>query len=269
MMFTPCDLSDPLDQAVIGLIVFFSLFAGLANVLNIPYFKRDGGLLSYSKFAAGVKLGITVPSKLGMTLVYFPACLVGVYAWNVTGMQLISPAVWTNRVSLVALMMVIHFGKRSLECMFLHNYSGGMPLTSSLFISSFYCILSFSNCYYAGKSHALEEPPIVAISLFLVGTSGNFYHHHLLATLRKPGDTSYKIPRGGFFEFVAAPHYFFELIGHLGVALTTVHWVSIGMLVGMTLYLVERAMAQTAWNIQKFGKFAYPTERKHIIPFLL
>ena len=54
-------------------IVFFSVFAGLANVLNIPFFKRDGGLLSYSKFAAGVKLGITVPSRLGMTLVYFPA----------------------------------------------------------------------------------------------------------------------------------------------------------------------------------------------------
>ena len=94
-----------------------------------------------------------------------------------------------------------------------------------------------------------------------------FVRENTAATLRKPGDTKYKIPRGGFFEFVAAPHYFFELIGHLGVALTTVHWVSVGMLVGMTLYLVERAMAQTAWNIKKLD--AYPTKRKHIVPYLL
>ena len=43
--------------------------------------------------------------------------------------------------------------------------------------------------------------------------------------------------------------------------------VSVGMLVGMTLYLVERAMAQTAWNIKKLD--AYPTKRKHIVPYLL
>ena len=33
----------------------------------------------------------------------------------------------------------------TLECLFLHSYSGGMPLASSLFISFFYSILSVSN----------------------------------------------------------------------------------------------------------------------------
>ena len=52
----------------------------------------------------------------------------------------------------------------------------------------------------------------VGLALFGVGLLGNFYHHYLLATLRSPGETKYKVPRGGCFEYVAAPHYFFELL---------------------------------------------------------
>ena len=48
--------------------------------------------------------------------------------------------------------------------------------------------------------------------MFAVGSAGNLYHHHLLASLRKGGDTGYKVPMGGLFELVAAPHYLFELV---------------------------------------------------------
>lgn len=36
--------------------------------------------------------------------------------------------------------------------------------------------------------------------MFVVGQLGNLYHHYLLATLRKPGEKGYKVPRGGLFE---------------------------------------------------------------------
>ena len=47
MAFAWPDLSLPQDQGVVGLIVFFSLFAGVGNALQIPFFTRDGGLLTY------------------------------------------------------------------------------------------------------------------------------------------------------------------------------------------------------------------------------
>jgi very-long-chain enoyl-CoA reductase len=260
--FTSPDLNNPLDQSVVALTVFFTLFGGLGNVLNIPFFTRDGGLLTYSKFAKGVVLGPTVPSRVGMTLVYAPACYFGVSALG----KMSSQTLWTHRTALTSAMMVAHFGKRTLECLFLHSYSGGMPLASSLFISFFYSILSVSNSHYAAFSPPLTGFPSVGFALFLVGTLGNLYHHVLLANLRKPGETGYKVPRGGWFEYVAAPHYFFELMGHLGVAMTTQHFVSLGMFTGMAAYLVERSMAQSAWNRKKIED--YPRDRKNIVPML-
>ena len=65
MNVTLPDLSNKVDQAVVILAVSFTLFGGLGNVLNIPLFTRDGGLLTYSKFAKGVRFGPTVPSVLG------------------------------------------------------------------------------------------------------------------------------------------------------------------------------------------------------------
>merc|ERR1712159_294153 len=75
----------------------------------------------------------------------------------------------------------------------------------------------------------------MGIGLFAVGVIGNLYHHYLLATLRKPGEKGYKVPRGGCFEYVAAPHYFFELLGWAGVALVSQHALSVGIFVAMTV----------------------------------
>eukprot|EP00555_Chaetoceros_dichaeta_P007428 CAMPEP_0198270584 /NCGR_PEP_ID=MMETSP1447-20131203/45615_1 /TAXON_ID=420782 /ORGANISM="Chaetoceros dichaeta, Strain CCMP1751" /LENGTH=66 /DNA_ID=CAMNT_0043962685 /DNA_START=94 /DNA_END=291 /DNA_ORIENTATION=+ len=64
---------------------------------------------------------------------------------------------------------------------------------------------------------------VVGTGLFAVGIIGNFYHHYLLATLRSSGDSQskkrYVAPNGGLFDYVAAPHYLFELILWLGISI--------------------------------------------------
>lgn len=85
--------------------------------------------------------------------------------------------------------------------------------------------------------------------------------------LRKPGEKGYKVPAGGLFGFVAAPHYLFELVAWLGVAFCTQHVFSLVLWGGMCAYLFERAGAQDAWNREKL-KDKYPKERKCIIPFV-
>ena len=96
---------------------------------------------------------------------------------------------------------------------------------------------------------------------------GNFYHHFLLATLRNPGEKAYKVPTGGLFEYVAAPHYLFEIIGWYGMAIASQHSINLLTCVGMTVYLFERATAQSEWN-RKNLKDKYPLSRKHIVPFI-
>lgn len=259
-LFVGPDWNNQIDTLLFFVAAIFSVTAGGANLFRIPFLHREGGLLSYSKFAKGAKFGIDVPSRLGMFLLYFPAFAYGYYRYN-TGHG--------KRADLIASMILVHFLKRCLECLFLHKYSGKMPLASSAFISFFYTLLAF------GCMHVVEKMPqsgfeewteVYGIRLFIVGISGNFYHHWLLATLRKPGEKGYKIPRGGCFEFVAAPHYFFELIGWYGITLASQHSLVGLFAIAMSIYLFDRAIGQSEWNRRKIR--GYPKSRKNIIPFL-
>lgn len=83
---------------------------------------------------------------------------------------------------------------------------------------------------------------------------------------RKPGETGYKVPRGGLFELVAAPHYLFELVGWAGVAVASQHALCAGFFAAMALYLADRAVAQSEWNRRKLED--YPKVRKHLVPFV-
>ena len=72
-------------------------------------------------------------------------------------------------------------------------------------------------------SEGLPSPTMdlmpLGILLFVIGMGGNFYHHYLLSRLRKDGEKGYRIPHGGLFEFVVCPHYLFETIDFVGLAL--------------------------------------------------
>ena len=264
-VYTPPNTSDPIDLGIVTVAIMFAITAAVGNKLSLPLFARGNSLLSYSKFAEGVNAGIDVPSKVGMTIMYAPACAIGYYY--------LFYCADSDRTKIVALLMIIHFGKRVLECQLLHKYSGTMPLSTGLFVSNFYAILSLCTCYYSARS-----PPLIyenemfnitgiGLALFSIGIAGNFYHHYLLATLRKPGEKGYKVPAGGLFELLAAPHYLFELIGWFGVSLITKHSVSFLFFVAMSSYLFERADAQHNWNLLKL-KDLYPISRKRILPFI-
>jgi len=258
-IFARPDLSNQIDLGLFVVAIVFSVTAGSANLFDIPFLNRSGGLLSYSKFAKGVKLGMNVPSRLGMFMLYFPACAYG-YS-KISGNE--------NRADALAHMICAHFAKRCFECIFVHKYSGSMPAASSAFISFFYTLLAFSTSYFVEKipESAFEEWTLVwGRRLFYLGLAGNFYHHYLLANLRKPGEKGYKVPRGGFFEYVATPHYFFELIGWYGVSLASHHGMVCLFSLAMTIYLVDRAVGQSEWNRKKIR--GYPKTRGHIVPFV-
>ena len=292
--FVGVDFSSPLDVMLFGVCVFYSLTSLFANRLNVKYLTRDGGFLTYSKFAKGVQFGPSVSSRFGMALLYsggFALALVYLAAEIEThadaGLTIVG-TLGTSRVALVSLLVAIHFGKRVSESLCVHVYSGTMPLASSLFIGSTYCCMAFTMAHYAGKAPALGEDSstllVSAITTFMLGSLGNFYHHLILANLRKKSSNDHKddgngtdankdakkryyVPRGGLFEYVAAPHYFCELVGLFAVAIITRHWLAVLLIVASFVYLAERATAQTKWNREKFGA-AYPVNRKHLIPFI-
>jgi hypothetical protein len=259
------DLDDPLDLVVATSLLCYGLMSLVSNRWPmIPMLTRSGGLLTYGKFASGVTFGVSVPSKLGMALLYFPSmCLgIGFYFYFQGG--------------LACLLSTIHFAKRVAESLFLHRYSGTMPLATSLFVSVGYMGMTFCFYFYGTKGDDLAVENIssthaafVGVTLFVIGTSGNLYHHYILATLRSPSDKTYKVPQGAFFEYVTAPHYLFELIGWFGMAIAAQHFLTTFIAFDMLIYLADRAEGQTNWYLShKYLKDKYPKSRKHLIPFI-
>jgi hypothetical protein len=94
----------------------------------------------------------------------------------------------------------------------------------------------------------------------------------LLASLRTSKDhvvgKNYVAPQGGLFQYVAAPHYLFELIGWLGIAIASQRLTPYLNFLSMSAYLAARSYNQNEWNKTKFGEKGWPTSRKQMIPFV-
>ncbi|HKJ39664.1 MAG TPA: DUF1295 domain-containing protein [Anaerolineales bacterium] len=162
--------------------------------------------------------------------------------------------------------VTLHFAKRVLESLFLHTYSGKMETLSLILIAAIYSIVAGMICYLNAQTiPAIDVWFYIGMLIFFVGETANFYHHKLLVDLRKAGD-GYHIPRGGFFEYAACPHYFFELVSWLGILFLSRHLFALLALIVFTAYLTERSMKTRKWYQEKFSEF--PKERKSIVPFV-
>jgi hypothetical protein len=237
-------------------LVLYSGFALLAVSMGAGEFSGQM-TMKYSKFR--VEKGLD--SRLGMLLLYLVPFLAAL------GFSLGYLATATLVQAIVLFAICGHFAKRCLEVLLVHKYSGPMELASTLMIGSFYTLV-------AASISALNTRPLPAADnvfwfgavLFVCGETASFWHHKLLADLRQ--DTKeYILPRGGWFEYVACPHYLFEIIAWVGIVLLSRHLFTWIALLGMAGYLLARSLKTLAWYRQKFPNF--PQERKALVPFLL
>ena len=112
------------------------------------------------------------------------------------------------------------------------------------------------------------DPRFVAgVALFLFGWAVNLNSDTILRNLRKPGETGYKIPEGGFFKFVSCPNYMGEIIEWCGWALAAWTYAGFAFAFFTAANLLPRALSHHRWYREKFPD--YPRERKAIIPGVL
>ncbi|KAI5064531.1 hypothetical protein GOP47_0021201, partial [Adiantum capillus-veneris] len=235
--------------------------------------RGDG--LRYSKFAKAA--GLTWPSRVGMAVMYLPSFLLpSAFLLLKLSHSRLLPSACTTRLLLTSSALSLHFFKRVLEVLFVHKYSGSMEVKMSILISGAYATATGVILYaqqLAAESN--QEPPIDlmkwGVGVFVVGITGNFYHHYLLATLRsekKPsnGASQYKIPQGGLFRWVVCPHYLCESIGFFGVAMIAQTFIALLTAVGMSASLCARSYKTKEWYLKKIDGF--PAHRKPFFPFL-
>jgi hypothetical protein len=117
-----------------------------------------------------------------------------------------------------------------------------------------------------GPEWLLDPRFVAGAILFWIGFAVNKHADHVLIHLRQPGETGYKIPRGGLYRLLSAPNYFGEILQWGGFALMAWNLGSLSFFVWTTANLAPRAFAIHRWYRQQFAD--YPPERKALIPFI-
>ncbi|KAG0568829.1 hypothetical protein KC19_6G047800 [Ceratodon purpureus] len=273
------------DSTLLYVMEFFLAASGPLQMHSEATGKKN---MNYSKFAGadGSKQAM-VPSRTGMFFCYFPAAVAAtVFLAYIVGLLPLASILESvgasgvasflqhaltasdDRLLLVAAALSIHHVKRCLEVLFVHKPSGSTGIDAVTVISSSYlsqtCLLLYSQLLSAGTESQTPNLQYLGVALFLTGIAGNAYHHWKLAHLRKDGSKSYVVPRGGLFEIFVCPHYVFEMVDYVGVALISQTLFGWCMASFTIFYLTGRSIATKDWYKKKVDGF--PEDRSVVIP---
>jgi protein-S-isoprenylcysteine O-methyltransferase Ste14 len=113
----------------------------------------------------------------------------------------------------------------------------------------------------------LTDPRFIAgVALFVAGFIINRRADKTLRSLRKPGESGYKVPDCGLFRRVSCPNYFGEIIIWIGWAVATWSLPGLAFAAWTAANLIPRARSNHNWYREQFPD--YPPERKALVPGL-
>ncbi|XP_053449170.1 3-oxo-5-alpha-steroid 4-dehydrogenase 1 [Nycticebus coucang] len=212
--------------------------------------------------------GLRLPARAAWLMQELPSLAVPLYECARASPERLRS--WPNCILLA--MFLVHYLQRSLIFPFLIR--GGKPIPLHSWV--FGCLFCAYNGYLQSRyltQYAVYADDWVTDPRFLIGSimwlTGmliNVHSDHILRNLRKPGETGYKIPRGGLFECVTAANYFGEMVEWCGYALAG--WSLQGGAFALFTFCILLPIAKKhhQWYLQKFED--YPKYRKIVIPFL-
>jgi len=138
--------------------------------------------------------------------------------------------------------------------------------------------------FFPNRQHFAEPSFLAGLAMFVIGVAINIHSDLILTGLKEKGSVKddendndndsqgsdlYRIPHGGMFRYVSAPHYLGEIVEWAGFAVMASNSVAAWSFAVFTAAnLVPRAVAHHDWYNRRFPD-AYPQlRRKAIVPFL-
>lgn len=167
----------------------------------------------------------------------------------------------------------IHFLHRSFLYPLWMREGRGVPAGVVLLGAAFHVLNAFVNARWVSELGAypaswLADPRFLAgAAIFAAGLALNVWSDRRLRRLRGPGDSAYRLPRGGAFEWVSCPNYLGEIVEWAGWALATWSLAGLAFAAFTAANLVPRALSHHEWYRERFAD--YPPERRALVPFLL
>jgi protein-S-isoprenylcysteine O-methyltransferase Ste14 len=211
--------------------------------------------------------GPTIPSRAGWVLMESPAVL-AFLAFYMLGRHRADPA----PLALLALWQT-HYVHRAFVFPFAMRADGKrMPVAIAAMAVAFNLLNAWINARWISDlgdypAAWLVDPRFLCGSaMFFVGLSVNVWADRRLMALRRPGESGYKIPRGGLHELVSSPNYLGEIIEWLGWAMATWSLAGLAFAVYTAANLGPRAVHHHAWYRRTFSD--YPSRRKALVPFI-
>ncbi|XP_020030975.2 3-oxo-5-alpha-steroid 4-dehydrogenase 1 isoform X1 [Castor canadensis] len=205
------------ERRLLDALAYLECLLGYLGLVILP---RTGS--PYGRYSPHWS-GLRVPARAAWVLQELPSLVWPLYEGARPSARRLH--CWPNRILLA--MFLVHYVHRALIFPFLIR--GGKPTLL------FSCVLAFMFCTYNGylQSRYLSQFAVYAedwvshpcfltgFVLWLTGMVINIHSDHILRNLRKPGETGYKIPRGGLFEYVTGGNYFGEIVEWCGFALAS------------------------------------------------
>lgn len=248
------------EKQLLDLLSGFMVLMGIVSYVALRWIQMPYGRYSSPAF------GFPVPARLAWFFQELPSlCLP-------TILLLCLPRIPSLPQLTLLGAFIAHYIHRTLIFPFLIR--GGKPTPFISFaLALIFCVYNGYLqgrylCSYADYSSDWTTEPffIIGLSLWFIGLVINIHSDHILRNLRKPGETGYKIPRGGLFEYVSGANFLGEIIEWSGFALAGWSTQSAAFAMFTFLVLCSRAQQHHRWYLEKFED--YPKSRKILIPFL-
>ena len=250
-------------------VVHFNLTAGLTGCMLLAFF-----ILTFTNIRApygryGTKMPCTLNPRVAWMLQECPTLICAYVFFSSANQQ--AKASLANRVLLG--MFVFHYVNRTLVYPFLIRGSKRVPIATVILAFAFCTVNGYVQCRYLTQFRVYDESWlgdtrfIIGIVLFFMGFAVNHHSDHILRNLRKPGETGYKIPRGGMFEYVSGANFFGEILEWFGFAIANWSYPASAFAVCTAFNIGPRAIQHHAWYKEKF-KEDYPKNRKALVPFV-
>jgi protein-S-isoprenylcysteine O-methyltransferase Ste14 len=235
-----------------GLVTFIVLF-----FITAPYGRH------YTNQGWGPK----IPNRPAWVLMEAPSVIVFAFVYC-QGDQASNLA----PLALLALWQ-LHYVHRTFIFPFRLKTSGKhMPALVMLLGMSFNTLNAYLNARWISafghydSQWVLSLPFWIGVILFVIGFVINIQSDSILINLRKPGETGYKIPKGGLYEWVSTPSYLGELLEWLGFAIATWSLSGLAFFIFTAANLIPRAVSNHRWYQENFEN--YPSKRKRLLPYI-
>ncbi len=239
-----------------------------------------------------LQLGLGVVTWLALVFVAAPYGRHGREGWGPTlparraWLLMESPAIWVflaiylagaQRFELVPLLFLIlwqlHYVNRSLIFpLRMRTAARSMPLLLVALALFFNTLNAYVNARWISEfghyetSWLTDLRFVLGIALFGLGMWINHDADARLRRLRKPGESEYRVPRGGLFEYVSCPNYFGEILEWIGWAILTWSLAGVAFAFYTLANLAPRAAANHRWCRETLPD--YPTRRRALVPFI-